>query len=126
MVGEVQLEDGATVLGEDGGVASGLGGDEVTEGELATGDREVLTRRRRDLHVDTDGRPTLVELAGRVQEPGAPAEGRRAAGALGDLGAYPCEVGVAEAVEVGHDRDVAALRVELAEQGVERLGDGRG
>ena len=53
-------------------------------------------------------RPTLVVLPGGVQEPRPPAEGDRPAGAPGQRRrAGPAAVGVAEPVQVGHDRQVA-------------------
>ena len=122
----MELEHGTAVVGEDCGVASRLGGDEVTEGELTTGDGEVLLRGRRHLDVDADTGAALVELPGRVQEPRTPAERRRTTGAAGQRHAALGEVGIGEPVEVGHDGDVAVLRVELREERVESGGHGRG
>ena len=47
MVGEVQAQHGAAVVGEHLGVTAGLGGDELAEGEVAARDGEVLRRERR-------------------------------------------------------------------------------
>ena len=106
--GEVQAEDGAAVVGEDLGVAAGLGGDELAEGERPARDREVLLGVGGDLDEDPVGRTALVVLPGRVQEARSPAEGDRPTGVVEEGARDLLEVGVLLAVEVGHDRDVAA------------------
>ena len=70
VVGEVQLQDRPAVLREDGRVTAGLGGDEVTEGEVATGDGEVLLRCGGDLQVDADRRTARRPLRSST-DPGA-------------------------------------------------------
>ena len=53
------------MLGQHGGVARRLGGDQVPETERLSGHGELGLRRTGDLQVDTGGRAALVELAGR-------------------------------------------------------------
>ena len=65
-------------------------------------------------------------LPGRVQEARAPAERRRTAGAVEQVAGDVLEVGVGLPVEVGHDRDVPVIAVELPEQGVDGGVDGGG
>ena len=77
VVGEVELQDRAVVLGEHLGVPGGLGRDEVAEAELPPRDHEVLVGCGGHLQVDAGGRSALVELPGGVQEARAPAEGHR-------------------------------------------------
>ena len=64
-------------------------------------------------------------LPGRVQEPGSPAERRRATRVGGDELAQPLELGQLEPVDVCLDRDVAVLG-QLRPQRVEHAGDGSG
>ena len=54
------------MIGEDRGIPTGLGGDELPEGELPTRDGQVLARGPGHLEVDPGGWPTLVVLAGGV------------------------------------------------------------
>ena len=83
-VGEGQGDDRTSVLGEHAGVAGGLCLDELAERERTPGDLEIDIGALEDLQEHADGGSALVELAGRVQEPRAPAERRRPAGVGGD------------------------------------------
>ena len=98
MVGEVQDEHGPAVVREHLGIAAGLRGDEVTEREVTTGDRQVLARGVRDLQVDPGGRAALVVLPRRVQEARPPAEGHGALDALGERVGHLGEGSIALAV----------------------------
>ena len=123
VVGQVQLQHRAAVLGQDLRVTGGLRGDEVTEGELAPGDREVLVGCRGDLQVDPGGRvhpcgTGPVECRNRGPQPNV--VGRSVCRA--STGPHVGEGRVGDPVEVGHHRDVAALGVELVEQGGQGVG----
>ena len=84
-IGEGERDDRAPVaVGEHAGVAGGLRLDQLAERERTAGDLEVDVGLLEDLQEHADGGSALVELAGRVQEPRAPAERRRAAGVGGD------------------------------------------
>ena len=108
------------MVGEHLRVAGGLRGQQGAEGEVAAGDGEVLGGLARDLDVDPGGRAALVELAGGVQEPGAPAEGDRPLGADREGTADVLEPGERDPVQVGHHRDVPGVPVELPEQRLDR------
>ena len=77
---DVQTQHRPAVLGEHLGVAGGLGRDQGAERERPVGDRHVGGDEPGDLQERPDRRAALVELPGRVQEAGSPAEGDRPAG----------------------------------------------
>src|SRR5262245_43095201 len=59
-VREVELKHGTVVVRDDGGVALGLRGDELREGEGTFGNLEVLGERAGDLEEHADRRAALV------------------------------------------------------------------
>ena len=106
MVGHVQPQDRAVVLGQHLGVAAGLGGDELPEGEVPTGNGEVLLGSSRDLEVDALRRAALVELPRRVQKARPPAERHGTAGARREQAPDARELRQRHPVDVCLHRDV--------------------
>src|SRR5881227_4030864 len=75
LVGQVEPQHRAAVVGEHRGVTDRLRGDEPAEGERSSGDLEVTQGLRGDLQVDPGRGATLVVLPGGVQEAWGPPEG---------------------------------------------------
>ena len=104
------------MVGEHRGIAPGLGGDELAQGEVASRHGQVLPGRRGDLHVDAGGRPALVVLPGGVEEARPPPEGRRAARAVEQVAGDVLEVS-AELVRAGARSRVMEFVVHVVARG---------
>src|SRR5262245_23920246 len=96
---------------------------------LLTGHRHVFRIVAGDLNEDSVGWPTLVGLAGRMEEARTEAEAGRSLGSIADELAHgvECTLVFSCHLDVGEERDVALtdVREVFFQRGVERFRGGR-
>ena len=107
---QVQSDDRPAALTQCAQVTEGLGELQPAQGERLAGHLYITLYGPGDLQEHAIARAAFMILAGRVQEPGSPAESHRVRGPGGQRIAQPGGARVTHPVQVGHDRQVAPRR----------------